>query len=259
MKTIVTRKLKPNQFHLVADLLPDNPDNVQSLHFLTHTPKLTEVITTGKKGHPRSFLIRHQSAYQEPKVYSNVPEDIVSLLQSIKDWCCVLVANNVAKETQKLIEVTFKTKAKPYQDVYFVLKNQVKKIENKNVRLLTLKDLPLIKQAPKKLQGAGFNSSKEMLQKGVVAGAIIDHKLVAIAHTSAITPKYADIGVFTHPAFRRQGLSSVAVSLVAQKLKQQGITPVWSTGEDNLPSQNLAKKVGFEEIHRNTYIIKIAS
>jgi len=34
--------------------------------------------------------------------------------------------------------------------------------------------------------------------------------------------------------------------------------PVWSTGEDNVASLRVARKLGFEEVGRRTYVILIA-
>ena len=88
-----------------------------------------------------------------------------------------------------------------------------------------------------------------------MAGAIVEGRLVAIAHTSAITQKHADIGVYTVEAHRRQGLSTACAGLVAAAVQETGRTPTWSTGEDNWASLRVAEKLGLREVGRRVYVI----
>jgi predicted GNAT family acetyltransferase len=116
-------------------------------------------------------------------------------------------------------------------------------------------DLPLLDAAPREIQGAGFGGTRALLEEGVVAGAIVDGALVAIAHASALTPRHADIGVATLDVWRGRGFASAAAALVAQQVQATGRTPVWSTGEDNVASQRVAEKLGFVEVGRRVYVI----
>jgi len=65
-------------------------------------------------------------------------------------------------------------------------------------------------------------------------------EIVVIAHTSARTEHYADIGAFTLKEWRGHGLATAAASIVAKRVQEVGQTPVWSTGEDNLASLRVA-------------------
>ncbi len=96
-----------------------------------------------------------------------------------------------------------------------------------------------------------------MLTRGVVAGGVVDGKLIAIAHTSARSREYADIGVSTLEAWRNQGISTAAACLVARKVQDVGQIPAWSCGEDNTASLRVAEKVGFREVLRRTYVIPV--
>ena len=94
-----------------------------------------------------------------------------------------------------------------------------------------------------------------VLREGFVAGAVVDNRLVAVAHTNAVTARYADIGVFTDQDYRNRGYSTASAAIVAKAIRETGRTPVWSCGEDNLASLKVAAKVGFTEVSRRTYVI----
>ncbi|GCE09129.1 GNAT family N-acetyltransferase [Dictyobacter aurantiacus] len=94
-----------------------------------------------------------------------------------------------------------------------------------------------------------------LLQESITAAGIIDGHIVAIASASARTQRYANIAVNTLEAWRNQGISSAATSLVATHLQKAGQVPVWSTGIDNYASQRVAEKLGFSREGARTYLI----
>ncbi len=251
----MVRKLAFDEHKCIANLLEDTPDNVQSLHFLSALGRGT-VYIDGDINSPESFLIQGAYTPGEPKAYRDNPESILEILKVVDGWSCVLVNEPIGRKMGELISKEFGCKIRYFGDSVYSLTKPVKVFKNKYVRLLTLDDAHLLKQAPKDLQGAGFSSIEEMLTKGVVAGAIVDDELVSIAHTFAITPKHADIGTYTHEDYRGRGFSTAASSLVAKALQARGLIPVWSTGEDTLASQKIAEKLGFKEVHRNVFVIK---
>ncbi len=93
-----------------------------------------------------------------------------------------------------------------------------------------------------------------MLTQGIVAGAVVEGRLVGIAHTSAITDRHADIGVSTLEPFRGRGFATAAASMVARRVQDTGRIQVWSAGEGNAASLRVAAKVGFAEVSRRVYI-----
>ena len=65
------------------------------------------------------------------------------------------------------------------------------------------------------------------------------------------------VGVRTddREGWRGRGFATAAACLVSQAVQAVGLTPVWSTGEDNYASQRIAEKLGFTQIVRRTYVI----
>ena len=86
----------------------------------------------------------------------------------------------------------------------------------------------------------------------------MDGRIVGTAQTSAITDRYADIGVSTDERWRERGFATAAASIVARRVQETGRTPVWSCGEDNMASLGVARKLGFEEVSRLVYVIRRA-
>ena len=54
-----------------------------------------------------------------------------------------------------------------------------------------------------------------------------------------------ELGINTHPAFRRRGYAQKAYAAAIAHALEQGRTPLWSTTVDNVASQRLARSLGF--------------
>ena len=103
-------------------------------------------------------------------------------------------------------------------------------------------------------EGTGFATFEDLLSDGFAAGPIIEGRLVGLAHTNAVTTRYADIGVATRKEYRRRGFASAAGSTVARRIQERGLVPVWSAGEDNRASLRVAARLGFVEVSRRVYL-----
>jgi predicted GNAT family acetyltransferase len=110
--------------------------------------------------------------------------------------------------------------------------------------------------APPDIRGAclGFGTLERLLQDGVAAGAVIEGELVAVVSTWAVSQRYADLAVVTAVPWQGRGLATACAGLVAAGIRRSGRVPVWSTGEDNVASLRVARKLGFEEVGRRTYV-----
>ena len=109
------------------------------------------------------------------------------------------------------------------------------------------------------MDGASFRGGLSALpEEGAIAGAVVDGRIVGTAHTAAITARYADIGVAVDEEWRGRGFATAAASIVARRVQATGRIPVWSAGEDNMASLRVARRLGFEEVSRLTYVIRRA-
>ncbi|MFQ6042220.1 MAG: GNAT family N-acetyltransferase, partial [Candidatus Poribacteria bacterium] len=209
-------------------------------------------------GEPSCFdgaIIQDNFSPAEPMGFGLNAEVLWDLLKSVEGWDCVNVASACAIALGKIIEKKMGVHVRYYGDVYHVLSKPVLNLQSDVVRQLTIDDLNLLESAPAEVQGAGFGSIRNLLSDGIVACAIVSGNVVSIAHTSARTEHYADIGVFTLEKWRGKGFATAAAAIVARRVQEAGQTPTWSAGEDNFASLRVAQKLGFTEVSRRTYLI----
>jgi hypothetical protein len=238
----------------LADALGDTPETVISAHLLLR--RQCRAYVAGEPPRFRCAIVDPTTMLQgEPMAFGDDADAVWELLQQVRGWYCVNVSRPCAEILGPLMERTLKRTIRRFDDVYYALDGAVVAAPNAAVRLLGPGDLPLLASAPAEVQGAGFGGAPALLSEGIVAGAIVDGKLVAIAHTSAFTDRHADIGVSTLMPWRGRGFATAAASLVSARVQEGGRTPVWSTGEHNLASRRVAEKLGFREVGRRVYLI----
>jgi len=237
----------------LAEVLPDTPENVIARHVLGRS--LCKAWVLGPIKCFRAAIVQYNFLPAEPVGFGGDARGIVELLGSVEGWECVFLRSSLAPAVAEFVERQMGLASRLYGEVCFVLEEPVPSFEHEAVRLLGPQDAGLLSEAPPELQGAGWGNIETMLADGVAAAGIVDGRVVAIAHTSGHTRRYADIGVYTHEGHRNRGLSTAAASLVARRVQQLGLTPVWSTGCDNLASLRVAQKLGSTEVSRGTYVI----
>ena len=183
------------------------------------------------------------------------PEALWAILEPLEGWRAVEVSALVAPKLGSLIRTITGNRVAYYDAVYHTLTRPAVTHPHPDVRLLTVDDRALFGGVPDDLKPGMRGDVEIVLREGFVAGAMADDRIVSVAHTNAITDRYADIGVFTHQDYRNRGYSTASASIVAAAIQGRGLTPVWSCGEDNLQSLRVAAKVGFTEVSRRTYVI----
>jgi hypothetical protein len=170
------------------------------------------------------------------------------------------VEDGIARRLGPILEADLGRPIRYVMDIYHTLERPVEACSHPTVRYLRGEDLGLLTAAPPDIRGAclGFGTLERLLQDGIAAGAVIGDELVAVASTWAVSERYADLAIVTAGPWWGRGLATACAGLVIAGIRRSGRVPLWSTGEDNVASQRVARKLGFEEVGRRTYVILIA-
>ncbi len=246
-------QLSPTDLTSLAQVLGDSPETAIPVHRLLRGACGAYVVGKPTQFHA-AVIVSHDNP-GEPDGFGEDPEALWSILGPLEGWRVVDVSRTVAPKLGALIRASTGSRVAYYGDVYHTLTGPVTGHSHPDVRLLSVADRALFDGVPDDLKPGMRGDVDSVLREGFVAGAIADGRIVSIAHTNAITEKYADIGVFTHEDHRNRGYSTASAALVAAAIRESGRTPVWSCGEDNLASLRVASKVGFVEVSRRTYVI----
>jgi len=239
---------------LLLAILAENPETVISIHVLTRGD--CNIYMSGGQRHRPVAILQSKELPSEPIAFGSDANAIWQQLIDVKGWQCILVDKEVARPLGETISSQLKTRVSFLDDVCHVPQGQVLPFENKSVRRLTPEDLTLLEILPREAQPIGFwGDLQTSPTEGLVAGAIVEDKVVATCFVAAHGQRYVDIGVYALENYRRRGLATAAASLVARSVQSKGLIPVWSCGSHNVPSLKLARKLGFVEVSRRTYVI----
>ena len=72
-------------------------------------------------------------------------------------------------------------------------------------------------------------------------------EIVSICCSLIFGNKMCDISIATAEAFRKRNFATLVVSAFIDSCAVKGVTPVWYCSPENLASNALARKLGFEE------------
>lgn len=238
---------------ILAETLGDTPETVISYHLLRHG--FCQAYVAGKPSNFDGIIIQNKLDPAEPVGYGSDARILWGLLKSVKDWECVEISNKCAKELGEIITSETGRKVRYYVDIYHALQKPVNELKNEFVRQIKLDDLDMLESADEDFRKCCFDTPKKLLNEGFVACAIVSGKIVGVALTSARSHKHSDIGVFVAENYRNRGFATASASIVAKLIQESGQIPVWSAGEGNIASLRIAKKLGFTEVSRMTYVI----
>ncbi len=176
------------------------------------------------------------------------------LLRSVRDWKSLGIASHHADTLRKMIARDSGKLVQIRDAVFFVLCSPVTFVTHPAVRLLEAGDVDLLLTGPGGTVGYAHGSPEKLLAEGVTAGALVEGQLVARAHTSCHSARYADVAIATREEWRGHGLATATAGLVCERVQRDGRIPIWSTDSDNRASRRVAEKLGFVEWSRVTYI-----
>ena len=235
-------------------MLTENPETAISIHLLTRGE--CSIYMSGNRCPPPAAILQSKELPSEPTAFGSDANAIWQELTHVKGWQCILVDKEVALPLGEIISSQLKTRVSFLDDVYHIPREQVLSFEDRSVRQLVLEDLTLLESLPHEARPIGFwGDIRTSLREGLVAGALVEGKIVGTCFVAARGERYVDIGVHVLESYRRRGLATATASLVTRSLQSEGLIPVWSCGSHNLPSLKLARKLGFVEISRRTYVI----
>ena len=239
---------------LLLTMLTENPETVISIHVLTRGD-CNVYMSSDQRPRPVAVLQARELA-SEPTGFGSDANALWQELTQIKGWQCILVDKEVALPIGEIVSRQLEAPVIFLDDVYHIPQGQVFPFENESVRRLMLDDLTLLETLPHEAQPIGFwGDLRTSLIEGLVVGAIVKGKVVATSFIAARGQQYVDIGVYVLENHRRRGLATAAASLIARSVQSDGLIPVWGCGSHNLPSLKLARKLGFVEVSRRTYVI----
>ena len=242
----MTNRLDKAERLLLADALGNSPETVIPVHLLRQG--LCHAWISGNLEKPVGAVIQSTSLMKEPWAFGEA-EVIWRLLKYAAGWWTVNLSAASALSLGAVLERETKGRAHYYGDVYHTLTRAELSFRSPEVRRLLTVDEPLMT----KYMGTPTWTGSEGFEP-MAAGAVVDGRLVGLAHVSAITERHANIGVSMLEPWRGRGFATAAVSIVARVVRETGRTPVWSAGEGNTASLRVAAKVGFEEVSRRTYV-----
>jgi len=239
---------------LLLAMLVENPETVISIHLLRRGD--CNVYISGDERLRSVAVLQPKALPTEPTGFGSDVNTLMQKLTQMKGWQCILVDKEVASPLGAIISSQLKTPVYFLDDIYHIPHGQILSCENQLVRRLMLDDLTLLEALPREAQPIGFwGDLRTSLIEGLVAGAIVGDKVVATSFVSARGQRYADVGVYVLENYRQRGLATAAASVVARSVQSDGLIPVWSCGSHNIPSLRLARKLGFIEVSRRTYVV----
>jgi GNAT superfamily N-acetyltransferase len=249
------RRVFAEEYDALAHRLGDTPETVIAVHLLQR--RLCLAYAMGEPCRPDPVVIRYDHLPEEPVAFGPDAEAIWPILLGLRGWTCVNVDVQVARRLGPLMEADLGRSVRLVEDIYHTLERPVAAFIHPAVRPLARDDLALLEGSPAEVRrmALGFGSRDGLLDEGVAAGAVVDDRLVALACTTALTERRADLGIVTREEWRGQGLATACAALVADGVHRTGRVPVWSTGEDNHASLRVAQKLGFREVGRRAYLI----
>jgi predicted GNAT family acetyltransferase len=139
----------------------------------------------------------------------------------------------------------------------------------KEARYSTMRDLDALVPAcaamhreevgidPLERDAAGYRERiRELVEKRRSVIRVVDGKIAAKCEYSAVTADAVQLmGVWTHPDFRRRGLSRTMLMEVCGHLARKGRTVTLFVNDFNLPAVALYESLGFERIGVNRALI----
>lgn len=100
-----------------------------------------------------------------------------------------------------------------------------------------------------------FDSAEDFVRRGLGYVILQGDYIISGASSYAICNRGIEIQVNTHPAYRRQGLATIASAALLVECLQTGRVPHWDAG--NPESAQLARKLGFTPMGIYSMLVRV--
>lgn len=118
------------------------------------------------------------------------------------------------------------------------------------VRLLDHKDAAKFAELRDDCDRVEWEHGDVELGRNPVFGAFEDGRIIAVASWDT-RGDVANVGVVTHPAYRRRGLGRAVASATTAHLLAAGELPQWQTLVDNAASIAVGRALGYTELYQS--------
>ncbi len=118
------------------------------------------------------------------------------------------------------------------------------------VRRLGPDDLALLAALPDEAAFLhhNFGAAEALLAEGLAFGVVRRGRLVSVAASLALTPRYCDVGVYTRRRHRHRRYATDCVEALFAHLFARGVRPLWRIGIRQKVAIYFAEKLGMDEI-----------
>lgn len=239
---------------LIRAVIGEAPETLMSLEQLRRG--LCRAYVLGSPDQPAAIAVQPDAFPRDISLYGNDAQAIFALMRQMTGWEAADVAAEYARPVAEWLGWATRRRVVFSHEHFFTLDHPAPALAHPTVRMLGDADLPLMEEAtvPLDMGDWRFGSAAALLAEGLVAGAVINGELVAVAFSAAAGDRYVDVGIVTRESHRGQGLATVAAAQVCAAIQAGGRTPAWGTSAENLASQRVAAKLGFREVAQRVYL-----
>lgn len=234
----------------LCETLGDSPFTVISTHDIRLG--MVNLALVGTVFDIGGLVVQLHEDLTEPCIFGNDVTAMTQAMSVIQGWTCVNVDETIALPLSETWGQVLNRPFRFYGDWHYILEEPISisevNIDGLEIRLLQADDI-----AP--LMASSHEEVDSWFSNAVTACAMKSGQVLAMAHLTSVSARYGNIGVYTNAQWRKRGLSTAVSSMVARRIQDMGLIPVWSTGEDNIASQRVAQKLGMTEYGKRMYLI----
>lgn len=239
---------------MICRTIGDTPFSVIPLHDLRRCP--VNVALIGSLDNIQALVIQAHFTVEEPSAFGTDARAIAKALATVEGWTCINVAADIAQDLKKVLERQYGYSFRAYGDIYYRLEQSLAPLNFDHPQVTIQLLSPDDDFRPAEADADGWVYDDNWADGDIVALAIVEDRVVATASMTAWSDVYADVGVYTHSDWRKQGISRALSHRVMDAVQARGLIPVWSTGEDNLASRRVAEKLGMTCYGKRIYLIQ---